>query len=142
MQECVRHQAREKFPLSTGPLLVSQVEDKGGGKGGKRKNAADAKALEIEYLEGELEALAEKEREEVGSIYTPLFTCLRALLSSDWNLQASSNQQGLLDYTMHPMVSILFDETAKTCCSEDASDSYSVEKSCVCALPHFYLEMA
>ncbi len=80
MKEYVRHQAREKFPLSTGPLLVSQVEDKGGGKGGKRKNAADAKALEIEYLEGELEALAEKEREEVGSTYTPLFTCLEHCL--------------------------------------------------------------
>ena len=42
-----------------------QVEDKGGGKSSRKKNAADAKAMEIEYLEGELEALAEKEREEV-----------------------------------------------------------------------------
>lgn len=42
-----------------------QVEDKGGGKGSRKKNATDAKAMEIEYLEGELEALAEKEREEV-----------------------------------------------------------------------------
>ncbi|BDA40427.1 Syndetin [Coccomyxa sp. Obi] len=43
----------------------SKVDDKGGGKGTKKKSPADAKALEIEYLEGELEALAEKEREEV-----------------------------------------------------------------------------
>lgn len=48
---------------------VKQAEDKGGGKGSKRKNAADARALEIEYLEGELQALAEKEREEVGAAF-------------------------------------------------------------------------
>ncbi len=43
------------------------MDDKGGGRGTKKKSPADAKALEIEYLEGELEALAEKEREEVRS---------------------------------------------------------------------------
>ncbi len=44
------------------------MDDKGGGRGAnKKKRPADAKALEIEYVEGELEALAEKEREEVRS---------------------------------------------------------------------------
>ena len=45
--------------------LRVQVDDKGGGN--KKKSPADAKALEIEYVEGELEAMAEKEREEVIS---------------------------------------------------------------------------
>jgi hypothetical protein len=39
---------------------------KGANRSGRRRKAVDARALEIEYLEGELEALAEKEREEVG----------------------------------------------------------------------------
>ena len=48
--------------------LRVQVDDKGGGRGAnKKKSPADAKALEIEYVEGELEAMAEKEREEVRS---------------------------------------------------------------------------
>ncbi len=55
---------------------MKQAEDKGGGKGSKRKNAADARALEIEYLEGELQALAEKEREEVGAGPCHLSFCM------------------------------------------------------------------
>lgn len=52
-----------------------QVDGKGGGKGLKKKKAVDARALEIEYLEGELEAAAEKEREEVTSLQRVAPSC-------------------------------------------------------------------
>ena len=50
------------------PSTASRADSATPGKATRRKSQADSRALEREYLEGELDALGEKEQEEVGTL--------------------------------------------------------------------------